>query len=142
MMPARKNNSGFVLPMVLGIILLAGLFAVAAFLESGSAALLSTRRQLHQSAFEAAETGIAILMDQLNAGVEPARMQTLDPAALASGSSTVQTTITTRTELAEGFSAGRIIETDYEISSAGHSARSGDVRVVQGVSQRRSAGAP
>jgi len=141
-MPARSNRRGFVLPVVLGIILLAGLFAVQATLESGSATLLASRRQLHQRAFEAAESGIAEVMNQLNAGVEPATVQTMDTAGTSSGSWTTQTTITARTPLVDGFSAGRIVETNYEIQSAGHSIRGGEVRVAQGIRQLRSAGAP
>lgn len=129
-------RSGFVLPVVLGIILLAGLFAVQATSESGSATLLATQRLLHQRAFEAAESGLIAVLDQLGSGVEPAASQTLQSADVPSDSSTVATAIAARQALAAGYSAGRVVETDYEIRSTGHSVRS-DVTVVQGVRQLR-----
>ncbi len=137
-----RAKAGFVLPVVLGIILLAGLFAVQATLESGSTTLLATQRQLHQRAFEAAESGIVAVLDQLGSGAEPATAQTLRSMVIPSDSSTVESAIVARLTLPEGFSAGRIVETDYEVRSTGHSVRGSEVTVVQGVRQLQVVTAP
>jgi Tfp pilus assembly protein PilX len=137
-----RTKAGFVLPVVLGIVLIAGLLAVEAAVESGSTTLLATQRQLHQRAFELAESGITAAMLQLESGAEPTGTQTLRSAEASSDSSTVATTITARQALPEGFSAGRVMETTYEIRSTGHGARGSNVTVVQGVRQLRTAVTP
>jgi Tfp pilus assembly protein PilX len=129
------TKAGFVLPVVLGIVLIAGLLAVQAAIESGSTTLLATQRQLHQRAFELAESGIAAALIQLESGAGPVDTQTLRSAETSSDSSTVETTITARQTLPEGFSADRIAETAYEIRSTGHGARRSNITVVQGVRQ-------
>jgi Tfp pilus assembly protein PilX len=134
-MPATSTKAGFVLPVVLGIVVLAGLFAVQAAVESGSTTLLATQRQLHQRTFELAERGIAAALDQLASGTALAGPQILRSADIASDSSQVTVTQTARHALAEGFSAGRIVETTHEIRSTGHSVRGSTVTVVQGVRQ-------
>jgi Tfp pilus assembly protein PilX len=141
-MQAVGTRAGFVLPVVLGIILLAGLFAVQATMESGSATLLATQRQLHQNAFEAAESGVIAAINQLGSGIEPATVQTSSSTAAPSGSSTVQTTMVARLTLPSGFSADRVVETQYEIRSTGHSVRGSEATVVQGVRQMRVATPP
>jgi hypothetical protein len=135
-------RAGFVLPVVLGIVLLAGLFAVQAAIESGSTALLATQRQLHQRTFELAERGIAAALDQLGSGTAPAGPQILRSAVAASDSSNVTIAATAHLALPQGFSAGRIVETTYEIRSTGRSARGSNVTVVQGVRQLRDATTP
>jgi Tfp pilus assembly protein PilX len=141
-MHAFNAKAGFVLPVVLGIVLLAGLFAVQAAIESGSTLLLATQRQLHQRTFEAAERGIAAALQQLESGAEPTPTQVLRSADVPADSSTVATTVTARQTLPEGFSAGRVVETSYEIRSTGHGARSSSVTVVQGVRQLRAVVTP
>ena len=135
-------RKGFVLPLVLGIVLLAGLLAVQAAIESGNTALLATQRQLHQRTFELAESGIAAVVHQLESGAQPAGVQVLRSADTPSDSSTVETTTTSRQFLPEGFSADRIAETEYEIRSTGHGARGTHVTVVQGVRQAGAAVTP
>jgi hypothetical protein len=130
-----KARAGFVLPVVLGIVLLAGLLAVQAAIESGSTTLLATQRQLHQRTFEVAERGIAATLNQLGRGLEPAPVQMLRSADVPADASTVETTIITRATLPDGFSAGRVAETIYEIRSTGHGARKSQVTVVQGARQ-------
>lgn len=132
-----KAEAGFVLPVVLGIVLLAGLFAVQASIESGNTTLLATQRQLHQRAFEVAESGIAAVLEQLASGAEPAATQTLRSAATPSDSATVETRIIASLTPPGGSSTGPVDETHYEIRSTGHSARGSDVTVVQGVRQLR-----
>lgn len=135
-------RAGFVLPVVLGIVLLAGLLAVQAAIESGSTTLLATQRQLHQRTFELAESGIAAVLLQLESGAKPPGIQTLRSAETTSDSSTVETTITARQTLPAGFSAGRVVETTYEIRSTGHGTRASNVTVVQGVRQLRAVATP
>jgi len=136
-MRAAAANAGFVLPVVLGIILLAGLFAVQATGEAGGTTMLATQRQLQQRAFEAAESGVIAVVDQLGAGAEPAALQTLRSAGANADSSSVTTTITARLTLPDGFSAGRVAETEYQIQSQGHSVRGSNITVVQGARQLR-----
>ena len=141
-MLATKSNAGFVLPVVLGIVLLAGLLAVQAGLESGSTVLLATQRQLHQRSFELAESGIDAAMRELAAGAEPARHQTLRPTVASADAALVETALQSRSALADGFSANRVVESTYEIRSTGQGTRGSSVTVVQGVRQHRVAESP
>jgi Tfp pilus assembly protein PilX len=134
-------ESGFVLPVVLIVLLIAAVIAIQATAESGSTTLLATQRQLHQRAFEAAESGVVAALEQLASGAQPAPMQSLHSDSIAGESATVQTSVTARLT-PEGFSADRIVETHYEISSTGHSVRGTRVSVAQGVRQLQSRGAP
>jgi Tfp pilus assembly protein PilX len=140
-LPTRARE-GFVLPTVLGIILLAALFAAHVATETGTATLLATQRLLHQRAFEAAESGLLAIVEQLHAGLDPAASQQLQSADFPTDSATVDSTITSRQLLPNGYSAGRVQETLHEIRSAGHSARGTDVVVVQGVRQLRAVAEP
>lgn len=135
MMRANCRFTGFVLPVVMGIILIAALIAVQATTELGSATLLATQRQLHQQAFAAAENGVVTVLEQLASGTAPAAPQTLQAGTGPGESVTVATNITSRTALAAGFSADRILETHYEIRSTGHGVRGSEVTVVQGAHQ-------
>lgn len=130
---------GFVLPVVLGIILLAGLFAVHAATELGSTTLLASQRLLHQRAFEAGESGLAAAMAELRDGRTPASSTQLRISGAAGYTATVNSSVIRSTDLSSGFSAGRIVETDYELRSMGHSARGAEVVIVQGARQRHGA---
>jgi Tfp pilus assembly protein PilX len=141
-MLALNTRCGFVLPVVLGIVLIAALIAMQATTESGSATLLATQRQLHQRAFEAAESGIVAVLQQLDAGAPPAPLQSLKSENNAADSTTVQTTVTARVNAPAGFSADRIVETRYEIRSTGRSTRGARVTVVQGARQLQTRRAP
>lgn len=135
-------DSGFVLPVVLGIILIGALIAIQAATELGSTTLLATQRSLHQRAFESAERGIVAAMEQLDAGMAPPAMQSLTAAGNVAESTTVQTAVVARLGLPAGFSADRIIEQHYEIRSTGHGVRNSAVTVVQGTRQLQAQAAP
>jgi len=133
--------AGFVLPVVLGIILLAGLFAMHATTDAGTTMLLANQRQLQQAAFEAAESGAVAVAEQLAAGAAPQPVQHLD-SGTPDRPVTVQTVVTARMMTAAGFSAGRVSSTDYEIRSTGRSVRRSEVTIVEGLRQMRAATAP
>lgn len=135
MTPAALSRSGFVLPVVLGLILLAALMAVESTGELGGASLLATQRQMHQRAFEAAEAGIAVTLDQLASGVRPTSPQAMPARSDNAGAASVITSAVSSVALPAGFSADRVVEVHYEIRSTGHGARSSDVTVVQGARQ-------
>jgi hypothetical protein len=135
-------SAGFVLPTVLGIILLAALFAAHAATEAGTASLLASQRVLHQRAFEAGESGVVAVMEQLQAGEEPALRQDLQSGDFPTDGARVTSVVVTRQLMPNGYSAGRVTETHYEVQSAGHSARGITVTVVQGMLQLRAVPAP
>jgi Tfp pilus assembly protein PilX len=140
-MRAPAARSGFVLPVVLIVLLVAAFIATHAATESGGTTLLATQRQLHQRALEAAESGVVAALEQLTSGAKVAAVQSLHSDRIAGESATVQTAVITR--LARpGFSADRIVETQYEISSTGQTLRGARVTVVQGVRQLQTRSAP
>jgi hypothetical protein len=122
-----------VLPVVLGIILVAAFIAIESSTGLAGTTLLATQRQLHQHAFEAAESGAVAAMEQLASGVAAPLDVRVDGVIAASA--TVASALTSRVALSEGFSSGRVAEVHYEIRSTGHSARNSNVTVVQGVRQ-------
>jgi hypothetical protein len=132
----RRGAPGFVLPVVLGIILLASFLAVDAATDLGSDTLLATHRVLHQRAFEAAERGIVITLGQLRAGELPAASSRLSAPGLPLDDTVVEFTTAATTLLPAGFSAGRIVDSYHEIRSTGRSARAARVTLVQGVRRR------
>jgi Tfp pilus assembly protein PilX len=140
-MQSERSISGFVLPVILGILLLVALFAVQAATELGSTTLFAGQRLMHQRAFESSESGIATVMEQLQANAIPAPRQQLQWADFPADTATVSTTARTR-DLPPGFSAGRVVEKDYEIRSTGRSARGAEVTVVQGARQWQALSAP
>lgn len=133
---------GFVLPTVLGIILLAALFAAHAATETGTAALLAAQRLLQQRAFEISESGVLAIVEQLQSGVDPMARQRFQSAEFPTDAATVASMLISRRHLPTGFSAGRVVETHYEIHSTGRSARGSEAIVVQGVRQLRAVPAP
>lgn len=133
-----RNTAGFVLPVVLGIILIAALIAVQAATDLGNTTVLSTQRLLHLRAFESAEGGIVTVLDQLESGSEPAGTQTLRTQGSSADSAIVET-VATFAATPAGFSADRVTERRYEIRSTGFSARGSKVAVVQGVRQFQAA---
>lgn len=140
-MTTRCTVCGFVLPVILGIILLVALFAAQAATELGSTTLFASQRLMHQRAFESSESGVATVMEQLRTHSAPAPQQQLQWADFPADTATVSTTISTR-NLPPGFSAGRVQENEYEIRSTGHSTRGARVTVVQGVRQWQSIPTP
>jgi Tfp pilus assembly protein PilX len=140
-MRSPAAESGFALPVVLIVLLIVTVIAIQAAAESGSTTLLATQRQLHQRAFEAAESGVVAALAQLASGAEPAPLQSLQSDSIAGESAAVQTSVTARLTPA-GFSADRIVETHYEIRSTGQSVRGARVSVVQGARQLQTRGAP
>lgn len=132
----QRASPGFILPVVLGIILIAGLLAVNAATDLGSDTMLATHRVLHQRAFEAAERGIAVALGELRAGRTPAASQILPTPGMPLDSTTVEFATADAALLPTGFSAGRVVESYHEIRSTGRSARAARVTLVQGVRQR------
>lgn len=128
--------------MVLGILLLAALFAAHAATETGTTTLLAAQRLLQQRAFEVSERGVLAIMEQLRRGVDPVARQQLQSAEFPADAATVTSAIISRRHLPNGFSAGRVWETHYEIHSIGRSARGSQVIVVQGVRQLRAVPVP
>lgn len=133
-MQSRNPQLGFVLPVILGIILLVALFAVQAAAELGSTTLFAGQRILHQRAFESSERGIAAVMEQLRTNATPPPQQQLQWTDSPTDIAIVSTAASTAS-LPPGFSAGRVVAKEYEIRSTGHSARGAEVTVVQGVRQ-------
>jgi Tfp pilus assembly protein PilX len=127
------QQCGFVLPAVLGIIMLAAFIAIQAASELGSTSLLANQRQLHQRAFEAGESGLIAILDQLQSGATPAALQELGSTAVAVDGAAVETRLAAHSDLPLGYSAGRVLESRYELRSTGHSARGTRVTVTQGV---------
>jgi Tfp pilus assembly protein PilX len=132
---AVNAGRGFVLPVVLGIILLVALFAMQSATELGGTTTLATRRVLQQRAFEAGESGLLAVLEQLQAGAEPASRQQLRSAGIPADTATVESRVIARLALPNGYSTGRVLEAEYEIRSTGHSMRATAVTVVQGVRQ-------
>lgn len=128
---------GFVLPVVLGILLVAGLFASQLAADLGSQRLLATHRLLHQRAFEAAEYGLSQAMQQLRSGIVPPASQHLVLPGHPTDSVQVLHAITAQDALPAGFSTGHVSETFHEIRSTGYSLRGARVTLVQGVRQRQ-----
>ncbi|MGC4027464.1 MAG: hypothetical protein QM696_01135 [Steroidobacteraceae bacterium] len=130
-----KRPSGFVLPVVLGLILITGLLAVQATTDLGSHTMLATHRLLQQRAFEAAERGLALTLNQLRSGVTPEAGTLLPSSGLPTDSTQIGFTTPGSVSLPVGFSSGRVVESYHEIHSTGHSARGARVTLVQGVRQ-------
>jgi Tfp pilus assembly protein PilX len=129
-----KASTGFVLPLVLGFLLVAAVFGANALADATLDRALATMRLYHQRAFEAAERGIGHVLEQMQAGTEPVP----GPTRLPPQQSPVDSTEVTVTSLATGllpagYSAGRFIEQLEEVRSTGRSARSAKVVEVQGV---------
>lgn len=136
----RPRKNGFVLAIVLGIILIAGLLAAHALAELGTSTLVASQRVLHQRAFEIAESGLVAAMEQLQSGGISIGTRVFRSTHNDTESATVQTRLVSSTALPSGFSAGRVMQFDYELRSTGHSARDTAVGVAQGVRQLQAAG--
>lgn len=128
-----RTTCGFVLPVVLGVITIAGLLAAYAVSDSGVDTALATHRVLHQEAFEAAEAGIATVVRQITGGRMLPATQMLPSTATRPESAVVAIETIARRPLPPGFSAGIVVELHQEIRSTGHSVRNTEVTVVQGV---------
>ncbi len=137
-----RRSRGFILPVVLGLILIAALLAIEAGSEMGTQSMLATNRLLHQRAFESGESGIVEVMEQMQAGLSPPATQQLPSAAFPTDGASVEFTTLATVALPAGHSAGRIVETHREIRSSGYSARDTRVIVVQGLSQRMAVAEP
>jgi Tfp pilus assembly protein PilX len=137
-----NNRRGFVLPIVLGIILIAALIAVHSATELDSTTVLATQRLLHQRAFEAGESGLIAALDQLRSGAELPSRQILQSADAPTDTAQVDVATTAQIALPSGYSVGRVRETLYDIRSSGHSARAANVTVVQGVRQLQAVTSP
>jgi Tfp pilus assembly protein PilX len=127
---------GFLLPIVLGLILVAALFGLHAASGVSSAAALSTHRVLHQRAFEAAERGLVALGQRLDAG-EPAPVSPLVLAsdALPTERATVEYRATAQLSLPPGYSSGRFIEQRGELRSTARLIRNSQARLAEGISR-------
>jgi Tfp pilus assembly protein PilX len=126
-------RQGFVLPVVMGLIVIAGLVALHAATGLGTQSVLATTRLLHQRAFEAGESGVVAAIEQLAAGEDPPALQVRASAAVAADRAQVSFTHVASVSLPEGHSAGRIVESHDEIRSEGQSARNARVAIVQGI---------
>jgi Tfp pilus assembly protein PilX len=116
--PAR--GQGFLLPVVLGLILVAAMLAIHALSGSADAAALSGNRLLHQRAFEAAERGIAHAMQTLEAG-EPLAQEpiVLTSSASPDESAVIEYRATALLSLPSGYSSAAFIEQRGEVRSTG-----------------------
>lgn len=133
---APQRRRGFLLPVVLGLLLVAAVLALHALSGTAGAAALSTNRLLHQRAFEAAERGLAALRQRIDDGetapVEPVR---LDSPTLASVHAIVGFRETARLTAPPGFSSGRFVEERAELHSIGRSTSAATARLVEGISR-------
>ncbi len=137
-----RRVPGFVLPVVLGIILITGLLAAQAATDLGSHTMLATHRLLQQRAFEAAEQGLAQVRAQMRSGGVPPASQDLPSPGLPTDSAQVEFATLAVVALPTGFSAGRVVESYHEIRSTGRSARGARVTLVQGLRQLEAQAAP
>lgn len=137
--PAERccgRSAGFILPVVLGLVVVAGLLAVSAASDVSTSAALSTSRLLHQRAFEAASTGAAAALETLESGgAMPPASQRLESAAMPTDHADVRFDEVAIVTMPAGFSAGRVFERYFEVTSTGHSARNTEVTQVQGLSR-------
>lgn len=140
MIPPPSADRGFILPVLLGIVLLLALQAAHSAAELANSTLLATRRQLNLRAFEAGESGIAAGMEQLRMRGGPPAVQTLNVEVSATDSATVRTSMVGHDWLPAGYSAGRVMEARYELTSTGRSTASSRVTVMQGARQLQVAG--
>jgi Tfp pilus assembly protein PilX len=138
-----EQHRGFVLPIVLGLLLVAGIFAATALADATLDRALATTRLLHQRAFEAAERGVRTVFDELANGVTPVPGPRQLPAEATPTDSTEVTVVAvTRGLMPEGYSAGRFIEQVDELRSIGRSARNTQVIQVQGLRSLQPQDAP
>lgn len=127
---------GFLLPVVMGLVLVAAMFGLHAASGTSSAAALSGNRVLHQRAFEAAERGLVALGQRLDAGEPaPAAPLVLASDALPTERATVDYRETARLPLPPGYSAGRFIEHRGELRSVARLVRNSEARLAEGVSR-------
>lgn len=127
--------TGFVMPVVLGILLIAALLAAQASTDLGTHTMLATHRLMHLRAFAAAERGLNDTITQLRAGANP---QTGEASGSLPGESVmIALTAPEQTVLPAGFSANRVVEECRQIHSTGRSARGAQVTLRQGLCQRR-----
>jgi len=146
-MPLRPEarapvRQGFVLPVVLGLIVIAGLVALHAANDLGTQSTLATTRLLHQRAFEAGESGVVAAIEQLAAGEPPPALQLRTSEAVPADRARVSFSHVARVSLPLGHSAGRIVESHDEIRSEGQSARNARVVIVQGIRRAQVVAAP
>jgi Tfp pilus assembly protein PilX len=126
-----RRSSGFVLPAVLGVLVLGGLLARQAMDELATHSMLSTHRLLHQRAFLEAERGLLHMVAQLRAGnAVPARHE-LAAAERPDEGATVELESAAMRTLPPGASIGRVREACLAIRSVGRSARMTKVTVIQ-----------
>jgi hypothetical protein len=127
---------GFLLPVVLGLILVAAMLAMHAASGFASAAALSGNRLLQQRAFEAAERGLAAVRARIAAGEPPPEVPVeLASDALPSERATVVYRPTARLPLPPGFSSDRFIEERGQLRSTSRLSRGATARLVEGVSR-------
>lgn len=139
---ASPATGGFVLPVTLGVVLIAALIAAQAAIGLGGAALLASQRLLHQRSFHAAEGGITAALDELRSAVHPENTRLMEVTDEDGQTVRVESAIMASTAMPEGFSAGRVLQIEYEIRSTGRGARGTAVTVVQGARQLRVASEP
>jgi Tfp pilus assembly protein PilX len=133
-MPTARR--GFLLPIVLGLLLVSAMFGLHAASGISSAAALSTHRVLHQRAFEAAERGLVALGQRLDAGEPPPDSPlVLASDALPTERATVEYRATAQLSLPPGYSSGRFVEQRGELRSAARLVRNSEVRLAEGVSR-------
>jgi Tfp pilus assembly protein PilX len=138
--PARRARlPGFVLPVVMGMILVAAALALHATSDLGTHALLSTQRLLHQRAFEAGESGIVAAIERLDAGDTVPQELTLTSSRFPADTAEVRTLTLSQQAVPAGFSMGRVVALRQEIRSTGRSARGARITLVQGLVQMQPA---
>ena len=138
----RAHLPGFVLPVVMGMILIAAALALHATTDLGTHALLASQRILHQRAFEAGESGLVAGMARVEAGEALAQEISLTSRRFPADSAVVGATTLSRQSLAAGFSFGPVVAIRQEIRSTGRSARGARTVLVQGITRMQPASLP
>jgi Tfp pilus assembly protein PilX len=131
----HQRSRGYLLPVVLGLILVAAMLAVHAISGAADAAALVTNHVLQQRALEAAERGLATALHQLEAG-RPLPTTTLQLTSTTTPEewAEIEFRETARLALPTGYSSGLFIEQRGQVRSIGH-LRSTSARLVAGFSR-------
>jgi hypothetical protein len=132
--PLHALESGFALPVVLGMVLIMGILAATSLADTGSQQALATSRNFHQRAFEQANAGLARAMVELDANTLSTSVRRY-PATTPTDGSEVTASLAAAQPMPHGFSSERIAEKHYELKAVGWSARNAQVELVQGVTR-------
>ena len=127
------RGRGYALPITLVLAALLALLAADALQGAASSSAAATRTRLRQRAFDAAETGLARLLQALDAGGRPTAAQRL---SLGNGATVdVELHLDLVETLTEGFSANRMHSEHYSLTSTGRTETRTELRVDAGVTR-------